>query len=530
MTEYPGVEIPVIDCDSTGLYEGLTANAADKAPVRITDRMEQLYNWAGITNLVYDPATGYFTLEKEEIEPDYEDISIDSGLLASFADIDASNKRLTVQLYASTAYDNIDNVYQYKAFKYDAKAFYKITFDYQVVLASSYFIVELVDDAGAVKWSTTGSATVTNQVVAMISTSWTFRVRCKADVTTDALFSNWVYIDNIRLERYHDIGSVQQGWWHHIENLAVLGKLGIGHDNGIAETSLKAQMLFSDDGVTYGAWTGPGGNVGTYYTEHGSNQMHPGTRNGYYFRTWVWLESDGRYTPTLKYLSYSLSIWIKSRPSLMQTSQIGMDPGIPVAFTPLDWNKATHYIYNNLPESGRFMDLRPTLIKVSNIGMEPGVTIIFTPLDWNRGSKTGNDYLTLSDREFIKAKSFKLSSSWLEAIWGIVMSGYCRDQNNDIILGGKQIILECTTETGKDVLGRVYPDTGLFQVFIRDAIYDKRHLIVGLDGKPVDMALNEYGEPEVLDVSEGYPQNQDLHFWKGSLCKSVAHVDSLVTY
>jgi len=530
MAEYTGKVIEIFN-DVEGEGQNNLANVHTVLPIRITDHKEQLYRFAGITNLVYDPVTGYFALDTEEIEPAYgSEITIDSGLLACYSNIDAGNKRLTIQLSASTEYDNIDGIYQYEAFEYDAKAFYKITFDYQVVLSSSYFILELLDDTGAVKWSKNGSASGTNQVVNMVSTSWTFRVRCKADVTTDLLFNNWVYIDNIRLERYKDSGSVQQGWWHHIENLADLGKIGIVHTDGAEETNLKAQMLWSDDGETYGAWTGPGGSTATYYTEHGKNDMDPGTYMGYYFRTWVWFESDGRYTPTLKAVVYALTITTYRTPNLLNISQQGMDPGVSVAFTPLDWNRGTKTANDYLHLSDRVLTRRPNLLQVSQIGAVLTIPVAFTPLDWNRGNKTANDYLHESGRVLIKARSFRLRKSWAEAVWGVVLSGYCRDQNNELILSGKQIILECTTQTGKDTLGSVDPETGLFQVFIKDAVYDKRHLIVGLEGKSVDLALSEYGEPKVLDVSEGYPENQDLHFWKEKLCRSVAHVGSLVTY
>lgn len=529
VTEYTGVEIPVISNNSSGAFEGLRANFSEDSFCRQTDRNGQLYVGATGANLLYNTATGDVTLQTEEITPDYGEITEDSGLLAAFTDINAGLQRLTVQLYASTAYDNIDGTYQYKAFKYDAKAFYKITFDYQVVLASGNFILELLDDTGTVKWSKNGSSSVTDQVVNMISTGWTFRVRCTADTTTDLLFNNWVHIDNIHLERYKDSGYLTQGWWHHPENLHHLGTISLGHTDGAADTNVKARMMFSDTLDVTSPWLGTSSPV-DYYTEHGPNDIYTGGYAGYYFKSKVWLESDGRYTPTLKYISYTMTIKNWRRPSLQDISQPGMVPGIPVGFKPLDWNLATHVEYNNLETNGRIFERKNSLLEISQIGAILSIPIGFKPLNWNLGTHVEYNNMEANGREFWKAKTFRLSKSWAEAVWGVVLSGYCRDQNNEIILGGKQIILECTSQAGKDTLGIVYPDTGLFQAFIKEAAYDKRTLVVEVPGKPVSLALQEYGSPNTLDVTEGYPENQDLHFWKEKLCKSVAHVDSLVTY
>jgi len=319
-----------------------------------------------------------FRLKAETVEPDYSaDIDSDSGFLPCSAIINAGSKELSITLPTETFFDCIDTEYQRHSFIWDVSGFTSLTFDYEVVLNSTYFVLELVDENGTVKWSKNGTASGTGQMISMTATKLEFRVRCKADYTSPVgPWTQYAKVSNIEITRYPTAGYIEQPW-----------RMGKEHIDHLEQLDL--------------SWTA-------------------GTE---------------------------------------ETASI----------------EVLEFIQN---------------------------------------------YLRL----------LALGKTWSESVVGIVMSGYVRDQDNAIITNGVKIVLESTWVFGKDTMGAVNPDTGFYQIFVKDAKYDKRHLILQVSGKTTNLSLSEYGSPEILDATTGEVPNQDLHFWKAPLCKSVAHVDSLVTY
>ena len=130
------------------------------------------------------------------------------------------------------------------------------------------------------------------------------------------------------------------------------------------------------------------------------------------------------------------------------------------------------------------------------------------------------------------ARTFLLASSWLESVVGQVVSGYCKDQDENIIIGAVKVVLTSSTSDGMDVMGEVEQGTGLYQLFVKNVKYDGRDLIVTIEGKPYNMSYSKYGTPDLIDGTAPISSPLDLHFKKpASVCKKcVAHVDSLVTY
>ena len=114
---------------------------------------------------------------------------------------------------------------------------------------------------------------------------------------------------------------------------------------------------------------------------------------------------------------------------------------------------------------------------------------------------------------------------------GQVLSGYVRDQNENIIAGTK-VIITSTYSIGLDQMGTVNPDTGFYQVFVKNTKYDGRSVIVAIEGKSFSVSYMKYGTPALLDGTTQLASPQDLHFWKtNAICgKSIAFVGSLVTY
>jgi hypothetical protein len=139
------------------------------------------------------------------------------------------------------------------------------------------------------------------------------------------------------------------------------------------------------------------------------------------------------------------------------------------------------------------------------------------------------DVLRLTGTD-INLKTWQKSVLLIQSYEGIVMSGYVVDQTGAVILNAKTIMFECSADPTKNVMGRVNPDTGLYQVKIREYVYDKRYLMVDTEDSDVAMTLKEFGSTFVDGVNRDLP-NQNFAFWNSHVhAKSIAHVDSLVTY
>ena len=463
-----------------------------------------------ISNL--EVVAGKYRLQTEQIEPDYENqIEDDDGFLACTSIVDPATKKLRADLIASTVYQVVSAEYQRRAYIYNSSGFTKITFDYNVKLDSTPFILELVDDAGAVKWSKNGTANGTNQVVTFTSSAFTFRVRCKANYTSPGgTWSNWAQISNIRLDRFKLSGYLQQTRYKYRNHLKKLSYLRIAGILGIAGTNIQAQMDVGDSIMNTTGWVGPGGSSAAYY-RLGGNAIYTGGDRGAYWRSKVTLKGDGRYTPEFDYFEYTFYIYHISR-ELAFPEVTPITINIPVAF---------HPFYSLLARWGTFSE--NNTLPLSGV-QAPGK--VYALLE---GEQTTN--MQEIGLIFGKiARQITLFSSWSESTVGTVMSGYLRDQNDQIITGGKKIILESTYVFGRDTMGAVNAETGFYQVFVKEAKYDRRHLIIEYPGKPVNISLTEHGDPAFVDATVGDVPNQDLHFWKSPVCTTVAHVDSLVTY
>ncbi|MCX9085519.1 MAG: hypothetical protein OIN87_12070, partial [Candidatus Methanoperedens sp.] len=129
-------------------------------------------------------------------------------------------------------------------------------------------------------------------------------------------------------------------------------------------------------------------------------------------------------------------------------------------------------------------------------------------------------------------KQILIPTSWLESIVGQVVSGYVRDQSENLILNGIKIVISSSSTSGVDQMNSVNPTTAFYQVFVKNAKYDNRYLLVNQDGKTFDLAYSAYGLPAIIDGTIKVPSPQDMHFWKpNQICgKSVAYVGSLVSY
>ena len=94
---------------------------------------------------------------------------------------------------------------------------------------------------------------------------------------------------------------------------------------------------------------------------------------------------------------------------------------------------------------------------------------------------------------------------------GQVLSGYIKDQNNNIIKNAFKLLISSSYSFGKDVFVDVY-ENSFFQAFIQNTIYDDRLVIVKKKGMNCDVAFRKYGSPDIIDGTVTIQSPQDLHF------------------
>jgi hypothetical protein len=136
---------------------------------------------------------------------------------------------------------------------------------------------------------------------------------------------------------------------------------------------------------------------------------------------------------------------------------------------------------------------------------EEGITRTDGTLEWI----TGPIIRTIPGREFI------LFRSWLESVVGQVVSGYVQNISGDVIQNAFSLILMSTTPTeitpgGSSIVSDVNPDTGLYQTFLKEIIYDKRYIIIKVGVKNV--ALEGAGIPTYVDGNQQLIVPYNLQF------------------
>ncbi len=91
------------------------------------------------------------------------------------------------------------------------------------------------------------------------------------------------------------------------------------------------------------------------------------------------------------------------------------------------------------------------------------------------------------------AKTIRYSKSWLESLVGQVVSGHVRDQDNSLLQNAFKVLLTSSFSFGKDIMGDVDPVTAVYQIFMKDTIYDKSFLLVNDPSLKKDLLYRQYG-------------------------------------
>ncbi len=143
----------------------------------------------------------------------------------------------------------------------------------------------------------------------------------------------------------------------------------------------------------------------------------------------------------------------------------------------------------------------------------------------DRGILTKDEEVTKSDgtlewisepilRTFL-GYEFILFRSWLESVVGQVVSGYVHNLSDEVIRNAFSLILMSTTQTetmpgGTSTVANVNPDTGLYQTFLKQVIYDKRYIIIKIGLK--NIVLEGAGTPAYVNGSQTLSIPYNLQF------------------
>jgi hypothetical protein len=91
------------------------------------------------------------------------------------------------------------------------------------------------------------------------------------------------------------------------------------------------------------------------------------------------------------------------------------------------------------------------------------------------------------------AKRIRFSRAWLDSLVGQVVSGHVRDQDNSLLQNAFKVMLTSSFSFGKDIMGDVDPQTAVYQVFMKDTIYDRSFLLVNDPTLKKDLLYRQYG-------------------------------------
>lgn len=361
-----------------------------------------------------------------------------------------------------------------------------------------------------------------HQTLSFKSHAFEMRLRCSTTGTTTG--AEYIDIRNILITRYKAEGSVTSNFIVPVPNIEIYDEIQMLITKP-AGSDLRLQLAFSDNGFIWSDYRGSDGTSLTYYTFSGQAITLPAGYTGYYYKWKAILYSDGRETPVFDGLTIWEFVKIQARELLLEKELSDFYPDAnPLIDSPImlrTLNPRETAGYPAPPAGGSFA---PDTLSGNNYNalQKYSIWVVGVDADWLQD--------TLSGRTFIR-RLILLVATFSETVVGQVLSGYVRDQN-DTIIPGTKVIITSTYSIGLDQMGTVNPDTGFYQVFVKNTKYDGRSVIVAVEGKSFGVSYTKYGAPDLLDGTTKLASPQDLYFWKpDAICgKSVAFVGSLVTY
>lgn len=459
-----------------------------------------------INNIV--PSQIPFRLTPETIEPNYTTDVADFGLMQPSTLVTKNDitKKLRIDLVPLTLYQYLDSNEQSTRlkwkwdpdiFQYIDVGFYKLTFDYDVEFDGTYFIFELLDKNGTIIWSKTTTGTGINQIASFKSLAWEFRLRCKSNYTSPASTTWHAQVSNIRIERYKDQGTITSIYGTDMNNISWYDRVEDTISPPAPQgTGVDIQLSFSDDNSSYSQFSGYDGTSNTHYSDNSSMIIAvPTGYIGYYYKWQARLLSDGRDTPTL--VGLSIFAYCKNVTKKIDT----------IISLPEFYPSANPEIVVPVPlVRSNIVDISTDPLFDRNI-----VSMCLTNI---KGDKVGWEPDSYGFRLFY-GRAISTFSSWLESVVGQVTSGYVMNLDNEIIKNAFNIVIMSTARTDINPLGVtttaiVNPNTGLYQIFLKKVVYDKRYVMIKLELKNV--VLEGAGLPLLTDGNLQLPNPYNLQF------------------
>ena len=358
----------------------------------------------------------------------------------------------------------------------------------------------------------------------LVFKSLAFEMRLRCSTTGSAAGTEYVDVRNVKILRYKPSGSVTSNFAVSVPNIFSYDELLMSVTKPTG-SNVRFQLAFSDNGWDWSDYCGPDGTSTVFYDYIGQAIELPAGYTGYYYKWKAILYSDGRETPIFDGLTIWEFVKIQARELLLEKQLSDYMPAPnPLIVSPIGLNNVNPRTTAGYPSSPAGGDYISEALSGNNYNALQKYSI------WTVGVDETWIPECLSGRIFNR-REILLIKTYSETTVGQVLSGYVRDQNENIIAGTK-VIITSTYSIGLDQMGTVNPDTGFYQVFVKNTKYDGRSVIVGLAGKSFSVSYTKYGTPTLLDGTTQLASPQDLHFWKpDAICgKSVAFVGSLVTY
>ena len=147
---------------------------------------------------------------------------------------------------------------------------------------------------------------------------------------------------------------------------------------------------------------------------------------------------------------------------------------------------------------------------IADVIVNRGIPARFIDPSFTKGIVVLRVLEPLSNRVFA-GKVIDFLRTWLESVVGQVVSGYVTNTKGDVIKNATTVIIISSGRSEFNQAGNVNADTGLYQLFIKGVIYDKRYLMVKVSVTKT-VALDSAGEPAQIDGTKPLPTPYDLMF------------------
>lgn len=174
--------------------------------------------------------------------------------------------------------------------------------------------------------------------------------------------------------------------------------------------------------------------------------------------------------------------------------------------------KSVPALYYSNPAIKVPMEIRRSerVARIADIIVNRGIPARFIDPSFTKGIVVLRVLEPISNRIFA-GKIIGAFGTWLESVVGQVVSGYVTNTKGDAIKNAITMILINSKISDVNQTADVNADTGLYQLFIKKVIYDKRYLMVRISATK-NIALDGAGEPAQIDGTKNLTVPYNIMF------------------